>query len=197
MHSHIIATCGTRLAIDDARKLGKLPRERREQLLVAEIPLLGSHNASAMGADVAGEGSFDSSRFLRSCKVHRNFGAVALLDPSVGKRPGVTHRWSVSIHGVYARLREAAPPLRYFRLLGLLSLCLNSGSGQCVKARIYHAGKYLIKGGNVDQRLATFRAGVYPSPRDRPAPRGLAGSCPALASAEIAGPRPATGLCEG
>jgi hypothetical protein len=100
MHPHIIATCWTRLAVDDARNLGELPGERGEQLLVAERPWLGGHNTGSVRADVAGEGPFGGSRFPRSCQVHRNFCAVALLDPSVGKQRGVTRRWSGSIHGM-------------------------------------------------------------------------------------------------
>ena len=117
MDPHIIATCWTRLAVDDARSLGKLASERSEQRLLAWMPWLGGHNASAVRADVAGEGPFGSPRFLRSCKVHRNFYAMAPLDPSVGKQRGVPPRWSGSIHGVYpfavlqaAGLTTSMPP---------------------------------------------------------------------------------------
>ena len=101
MNPHIIATCWTRLAVDDPRHLWKLPRERGEQLLVARMPRLLGHNASAVRADVAREGPFRTSRFLRPCKVHGNIRAVALLNPSVGKQRGVARRWSGSIHGQY------------------------------------------------------------------------------------------------
>ncbi len=99
MQPHIITTCWARLAVDDPRQLWKLPRERGEQLLVAKMPSVRGHNASAMRADVACEGPFGSTRFLRPCKVHRNFRAETLLNPSVGKQRGVTRRWSTSIHG--------------------------------------------------------------------------------------------------
>jgi len=106
MDPHIKAACGTRLAVNDARSLGKLASERGEQRLLAQMPWLGGHNASAVRADVAGEGPFGSPRFLRSCKVHRNLCAVAPLDPSVGKQRGVPPRWSGSIHGLHALLKE-------------------------------------------------------------------------------------------
>src|SRR6266403_5034756 len=85
MQPHIITTCWTRLAVDDPRHLWKLPRERSEQLFVARAPKLHGHNASAVRADVAGEGPFGTSRFLCPCKVHGNIRAVALLTPSVEK----------------------------------------------------------------------------------------------------------------
>jgi len=97
MQPYIITTCWTRLAVDDSRHLWKLPRERSEQLLVARMPSVGGHNASAMRADVACEGPFGSMRFLRPCKVHRNFRAEALLNPSVGKQRGMTNKW-ITIH---------------------------------------------------------------------------------------------------
>ena len=98
MQPYIITTCWTRLAVDDSRHLWKLPRERSEQLLVARMPSVGGHNASAMRADVACKGPFGSMRFLRPCKVHRNFRAEALLNPSVGKQRGMTNKW-ITIHG--------------------------------------------------------------------------------------------------
>src|SRR6266849_3219358 len=99
MQPHIITTCWTRLAVDDPRHLWKLPRERREQLFVARAPKLHGHNASAVRADVAGEGPFGTSRFLSPCKVYGNIRAVALLTPSVEKQRAVTYRWSSNIHG--------------------------------------------------------------------------------------------------
>src|SRR5438445_7740661 len=99
MQPHIITTCWTRLAVDDTRQLWELPRQRSEQLFVARMPRLLGHNASAVRADVAREGPFRTSRFLRPCKAHGNIRAVALLSPSVEKQRPVTHRWSSSIHG--------------------------------------------------------------------------------------------------
>ena len=106
MQPHIITTCWTRLAVDDPRQLWELPREGSEQLFVARMPRLLGHNASAVRADVAREGPFGISRFLRPCKVHGNIRAVALLNPSVGKQRGVTHRWSSSVHGQYEPVRR-------------------------------------------------------------------------------------------
>src|SRR5712664_491507 len=96
---YIITTCWTRLAVEDSRHLWNLHLEASEHLHVARMPSVGGHNASAMRADVACEGPFGSTRFLRPCKVHRNFRAETLLNPSVGKQRAATRRWSTSIHG--------------------------------------------------------------------------------------------------
>ena len=97
MQPHIITTCWTRLAVDDTRQLWELPRQRSEQLFVARMPRLLGHNASAVRADVAREGPFRTSRFLRPCKVHGNIRAVALLNSSVGKQRAATNKW-ITIH---------------------------------------------------------------------------------------------------
>jgi len=97
MQPYIITTCWTRLAVNDTRHLGKLPRERSEQLLVARMPSVRGHNASAMRAHVAREGPFGGTRFLYPCKVHGNFRAVTLLNPSVGKQRGMANKW-ITVH---------------------------------------------------------------------------------------------------
>src|SRR5882724_145410 len=99
MQPHIITTCWTRLAVDDTRQLWELPRERSEQLFVARMPRLHGHNASAVRADVAREGPFRTSRFLRPCKVHGNIRLAALLNPSVGKQRTAALKRSSNIHG--------------------------------------------------------------------------------------------------
>jgi len=128
MQPYIITTCQPRPAVDDTRHLGKLPGERSEQLLVAKMPSVRGDNASTMRADVAREGPFGSTRLLRPCKVHGNFRAVALLNPSVGKQRGVTIRWSSSIHGQHEPVpRKRGSPIRYLNQLGLVVVCRNAG----------------------------------------------------------------------
>jgi hypothetical protein len=91
------------------------------------MPKLRGQNPSAVRADVASEGPFGSTRFLRPRKVHGNFRAVALLNPSVGKQRGMTNKVITIYSQQPVYLREAGSPLRYFNQLGLVVLCINAG----------------------------------------------------------------------
>ena len=127
MQPNIITTCWTQLAVDDARHLWELRREGSEQLFVARMPRLHGHNASAVRADIARESPFGTSRFFHPCKVHGNFRALALLNPSVGMRRGVTNKW-VTIHSQHEPVsRKRGSPSRYFNQLALVLLSRDSG----------------------------------------------------------------------